>query len=193
MTQSPDKYHFLLRNLLKGLLFFAVFILAFMFLKKGVGAENLQLPDWVMSNPIFVFGVFTLSELLFGIITPEFFMLWGLQYNSNIAYVAIISTLLLISYGAGWLNYWLGRRFRNIAQVRWFISRRMKKSSRYLRQYGDFLVLVAAVTPLPYAATCFLVGSANYRQRNFLIYSLYRIARFALYGAFVWFFLAENK
>jgi membrane protein YqaA with SNARE-associated domain len=57
-----------------------------------------------------------------------------------------------------------------------------------LKRYGAFLVLVAAVTPIPYSATCMLAGSVNLPFRQFLLIGIARIVRFAAYGYLVWAF-----
>ena len=54
----------------------------------------------------------------------------------------------------------------------------------------DLLVVVGAVTPVPYSATCMLAGSVKYPFNTFLLICITRIIRFAFYGWMVWTFPA---
>ena len=56
----------------------------------------------------------------------------------------------------------------------------------FFRRFGGFLIFVAAVTPLPYSAVCLLVGSVNFKFRNFLLISSTRFLRFAVYSYILW-------
>ena len=46
--------------------------------------------------------------------------------------------------------------------------------------------VVAAITPLPFSATCAVVGAVGFDRKRYLIYSLARFIRYAIYGFFIW-------
>lgn len=182
--ENESKYQFLLRNIFRGLLVLGLFIAAFVLFKKYVGVDY-QL--WFQQlNVGLVFTVYALSELFFGIITPEIFMAWGLEQGDYVTYIKIIIALMLISYSAGYINYRTGRHFRQLSIVRWFIQKRMGKYRIYLNKFGGFLLIVASTTPLPYAAICLLVGTLHFPQQKFLLFTLTRLLRFTVYGFIVW-------
>ncbi|MBI1185536.1 hypothetical protein GC194_14795 [bacterium] len=180
--QEENKLSFLLKYLTRGLLILSLFILAFLAFKQFNGINYLTWLEPVYSKPALVFAIYTFSEVFFGLITPEIFMAWGLNQGGTTHYILILLALMLISYGAGWLNYLVGLRFRKLPIVRWFLVKRMKKYVVYLKQYGGFLLVVAAVTPLPYAAICLLSGATNYPMKKFLLYTTFRLLRYTLYG-----------
>ena len=182
--ENESKYQFLLRNIIRGLLVLSLFIGAFLLFKKFAGTDY---QVWFQQlNPGLVFTVYALSELFFGIITPEIFMAWGLEQGDYKDYIKILIALMFISYLAGYLNYWAGRLFRQVAIVRWFIQKRMGKYRTYLNKFGGFLLIVASTTPLPYAAICLLVGTLHFPQQKFLLFTLTRLLRFTVYGFIVW-------
>ena len=183
---ADERSSFLLKNLLTGFLILGLFIIAFILFKKFGGVDYLVWLEPLYSRPPLVLLIYSLSEIFFGIITPEIFMAWGLSVGDNLTYASIITLLMLISYGAGWLNYWAGRTFRRVPIVRLFLLKRMKTYTSYLNRFGGFLLIVASTTPLPYAAICLLVGSVNFSHRKFLLYTLTRLLRFAVYGYIVW-------
>ncbi|MGB0431494.1 MAG: VTT domain-containing protein [Bacteroidia bacterium] len=183
-NQSENKYHFLIRNVGKGLLILALFVVAFILFKKFAGNDY---KIWFSElNPLLVFTIYSFSEIFFGIITPEIFMAWGIEQGGVKTYIKILIGLMLISYAAGYLNYWAGRFFRKLPIVRWFVMKRMYKYTKYLNQFGGFLLIVASTTPLPFAAICLLVGTASFSHKKFLLFTLFRLARFSIYGYIVW-------
>lgn len=184
--QKPTKTQFLLKNLLRGALILGLFIVAFVLFKKYGGVDYFTWLEPVYSKPFLVFLIYTLSEIFFGLIAPEIFMGWGLNLGDGFTYILIVTALMWISYGAGWLNFIVGKRFRRVGFVQKRIHQKLGKYMGYMRSYGGFLIIVAAVTPLPFAAICLLVGSANYPPKKFMWYSSFRLVRFIVYGYLVW-------
>lgn len=179
---------FLFRNLAKGLIWFAIIITAFILL-EGYIQENFRSHiDDIRANPGLLYGIYTLSEIVFGILPPELFMMiWILDDIDLTGFVINLSILTIISYGAGVLGYYIGKFFSKTP----FYQNRIRE--KYLKQYetslkrfGGYLVFVGAVTPLPFSATCMLAGSVNMNFKYFLLICISRVFRFAAYGSLVW-------
>ncbi|MCB0736759.1 MAG: VTT domain-containing protein [Bacteroidetes bacterium] len=183
---NEGKYQFLFKNLLRGTLFLGAFVVAFLLFENYGGLNYIQWLEPIYTNSLLMYAIYSASELFFGIIPPEVFMAWGLNQGSALTYVSIVALLGVISYVAGWLNYWLGRGFRGIERFDHYFKKRLKKRQEQLNRYGGFLIIVAAVTPVPFAAVCLLMGLSRYSYRLFLLYTLFRLLRFAAYGYVVW-------
>ena len=183
---SKERYHFLYRNLLKGLAWFAVLILAYIVLKDRVEIHPESWVGQVADNPVAVYLIFTASEIIIGIIPPEVFMAWAAQSGDLNIYILEITIFALISYGAGVLGYWIGRLFNTAVIYRSARKKFFRQYETFFLRFGGFLVFVAAVTPLPYSAVCMLVGSAKYKFRYFLLISLARFLRFGVYSYLLW-------
>ena len=189
MDQNPieeNKTSFLLKNLAKGIGILILLLIAFLLFKKYGGSDYFTWLEPIYSRPVLVYTTYAIAEVFFGLLPPELFMAWGLEQGDNTTYILIVSFLALISYGAGWFNFILGRNFRKLVIVRFLITKYLKKYIVYLDKYGGFLLIVAAVTPLPYTAICLLVGTLKYSPKKFFLYTLSRIARFAVYATLVW-------
>jgi membrane protein YqaA with SNARE-associated domain len=192
MQLQEEETHssFLFRNLFKGLLWFAVIITAFIFM-EGYIQENFKTHiDDIRANPGILYGVYTLSEIIFGILPPELFMMiWILDNIDLTGFIVNLSILTIISYGAGVLGYYIGKNFSktNLYQTR-IREKYLKQYEGKLKKFGGYLVFVGAVTPVPFSATCMLAGSVNMNFRNFLLICITRIVRFAAYGWMVWTF-----
>jgi membrane protein DedA with SNARE-associated domain len=186
MAISP-RIKFLLSNGLKGLIWLSVLIGAYLLFEEIVISKN---PDvWVQrfySQPEIIYLVYFFSELFFGILPPELFMIWALNKGGLFQYVIHVTFFGMVSYALGYLNFLVGQFIYKRVIFRYIRRRFFKVSWPQLRKYGLFLIVVAALTPLPWAAVCLLVGSAGYPTKNFLIYALSRIFRFAVYGLIIY-------
>ena len=185
METEESKASFLLRNLAKGLAWFAVIILAYILVQKELGVYREQI-NRVGDNMPLLLSIFTVSEIVFGILPPEIFMLIWKTKGILSVYITNLVILTLISYAAGVLGYFIGRYFAKTAIYQKIHTRYLAEYDHKLRRFGGFLVVVGAVTPVPFSATCMLAGSVNLPLKHFLLLTISRIVRFAFYGALVW-------
>ncbi len=182
-----DRYRFFIKNLAKGLLWLTVIVFSFVLLQhyvpEGYFRELLQ-PMY--DRPVLLYLIYTASEIFFGIIPPELFMIWASKLGSVFLYVEAVFLLALISYGAGFVGYYFGRFLSTTISFRYVRRRYFEKYQAYLHKYGFFLLIVASLTPLPFSAICMLVGSAKYPVKKFMYYTLFRFLRYALYSIIIW-------
>jgi membrane protein DedA with SNARE-associated domain len=94
--------------------------------------------------------------------------------------------LTLISYGAGLIAFFFGRYLHNTRLYRYLRDRYLQKSEILLQEYGLYLILVAALTPVPFSGVAMLVGSVHYPVKNYIYWSLSRFAKFALSAYVIW-------
>ncbi len=187
--QEESRSSFLLKNLLRGILWFAVIITAFILAEEYIRSAFERDIEAIQDKPIILFMVFFASEVIFGLIPPEFFMLlWILHKISLSGYILNLVVLTILSYLAGVIGYLIGSNFSRTGLYKKLYVRYLLQYEQQLRRYGAFLVLVAAVTPIPYSATCMLAGSVNLPFKQFLLIGIARIIRFAAYGYLVWAF-----
>lgn len=190
--QEEEETHsgFLIRNLLRGLVFFFVIIVAFYFLEEFIQENFKSHIGEIRANPGVLYGLFTLSEIVFGIVPPELFMMiWILDDIEVTGFVINLSILTVISYGAGVLGYYIGRNFSKTPFYQNRIREKyLKQYENKLKKFGGYLVFVGAVTPVPFSAMCMLAGSVNMNFKNFFLICISRVLRFAVYGWMVWSF-----
>lgn len=188
-TEEETKSGFLFKNLAKGLLWFAVIITAFILLEDYIQDNFKTYIEQLYDNLLLFYGLFTLSEIIFGLIPPEFFMyVYKLKNLSLYHYIVDLSALTIISYAAGILGYYIGRNFSKTAIFESVSKKYLSQYQNQLRKYGGYLIFVGAVTPIPFSAMCMLAGSVDFPAKSFLLISITRIFRFALYGWMVWTF-----
>jgi membrane protein YqaA with SNARE-associated domain len=183
--ETPSSFFF--KNLLKGLAWFAVIITAYILVQSELEVYEAQI-NKVGDNMPLLLSIFTLSEVIFGIIPPEIFMLIWQTKGVMSEYIINLTVLTLISYGAGVIGYFLGYYFSKASVFKGVYNKYLKPLEYSLKKYGGLLVVVGAVTPVPYSATCMLAGSVGYSFKTFLLLCITRIIRFAFYGWMVWSF-----
>lgn len=186
MEKKPilnDKTLFLIRNILKGFLYLAVLIVIF-FLIKSYFSEHERM-EWfgrIYDNVLLVMSVFVASEILFGIIPPEVFMLWSLQTGLIGSYFTSIGLLSIISYLAGFTNFTIGVFAKDKRKILNSRKKIVQKYRMLFQKYGTHLIIVACVSPLPFSAISLLAGAGGMDKAKYLLYSLLRIVRFFVYA-----------
>lgn len=177
---------FFMRNFLKGLIWLIVIVAIFIGLKKLkiFDFESFLLPFY--EKPVIIYLIFLISEVLIGIIPPEFFMIWATHYKKFLIYFSIILLLATISYIAGIIGYYIGRYLNTTLFFRYIKRRFLKKLDKYLNEFGMYLIILSAMTPFPFSGTSMLIGSSGFSFKKYLVFSLSRYIRFIIYSIFVW-------
>lgn len=178
------KTWFFVKNLLKGLLGLAIIVIAYSLLQRYTEVDKFI--DYLGNWPVMVYLVFITSEVVFGIIPPELFMIWSLNNGLFDSYVLDVALLSAISYLAGILGYQIGKYMLGFSWTASFMNRYVHRYKNLLNRYGGFLIFVGAVTPVPFSAICMLMGGTQYPFNRFLLISLARFLRYAIYAWVIW-------
>ncbi|MBV6647654.1 MAG: VTT domain-containing protein [Cyclobacteriaceae bacterium] len=184
--RPSDKTRFLIRNLIKGLIWLVILVGLYLYAKKHLDFSFEQWLGPVYEQPSVIYSIFLGSEVIFGIIPPELFMFWSLRNGDVLLYIQNILALSALSYVAGLIGYYIGSHF-NRTQLYVAMKRNVfGKFEKHFNNYGGFLVVVAALTPIPFSGICMLVGAVNYSFRRFVWISMMRFVRFFAYAIIIW-------
>lgn len=186
MLKINDKWTFLINNLLKGIFWLVFILVVFILIKNEIDMKSSSVIDSIQDKPILVLLVYIFSEVAFGIIPPEFFMIWSLQYTDPLQYGFIVLLLAVISYMAGVLGYWIGVFFNKTKWYKYLHEKFLYKYQGAVNRFGIYLIAVASMTPIPFSAICMIVGSARFPFRKLLLYGCIRFLRFGIYSFLIW-------
>jgi membrane protein YqaA with SNARE-associated domain len=186
MDQQEKKSTFFFRNLTKGLIWLAVIVALFVFTKHNVDKNLLHKFEPLFDHTKLILLIFAVSEIIIGIIPPEFFLIWSLRSGDLQIYIFWVIILTLMSYFAGLMAYFFGRYLHNTRLYRYLKDRYLQKSELLLQEYGLYLILVAALTPVPFSGVAMLVGSVHYPVKKYIFWSVSRFAKFALSAYVIW-------
>lgn len=187
MAESDQQRRsFFLRNLTKGLIWLAAIVALFVLSKYNVNKDLLLRFEPLFENTPLILLLFSLSEVIIGIIPPELFLIWALRSGLSETYIFWVVILTILSYCAGLVAYLFGRYLHNTRFYRYLYDRYLYKSEKYLHQYGLYLILVAALTPIPFSGVAMLVGSVHYPPKSYVLWSLTRFFKFAFSAYVIW-------
>lgn len=186
MKLSP-RIQFLIRNGLKGFAWMLL-LLAVYFLFKEILVSN-NLDSWIehfYTKPQIIYLIYFSSEFFFGIIPPELFMIWAFHKGGVLHYFMNVGFFAVVSYAMGYITFLIGQFLYKKSSFLYIRNKFFKDSMPLLKKYGLFLIIVAALTPVPWSAVSLLVGSAGYSSKKYLKYALFRLLRFAIYGYIIY-------
>lgn len=184
--KTTHKTTFLFKNLAKGILWLGALILGYGIIQKYFGFDLKVFLGPLYEYTTVIYFIFLVSEIIFGIIPPEIFMFWAAIKNLLQLYLQHVIALMFISYFSGIIGYLIGRKFSDSKFYRLLRIKRLGKFEKYFNQFGGFLVVVAALTPIPFSGICMLAGSVKYDFKKFIWISMSRFIRFIVYAAIVW-------
>jgi len=184
--KAGEKSRFFLKYLARGLAWLIVLVAAFIVIRKNIDINFLLWLEPFFENTILIFSIYILSELIFGIIPPELFMMWALRAGSLTDYAFIVFLFAIISYISGIVGFLFGSYLNKTILFRYIRRRFLGRYHSALQKFGFFMILVAAITPLPFSAISMLVGSLHYPLSKYLWWASARFIRFFVYALIIW-------
>jgi len=129
-----------------------------------------------------VYTVFLLSESVLGLLPPDFFILWAKNLSSP--WISLLG-LAVLSYIGGQVSFQLGRWINHIPHFHAWIHRKYEKSIEQFQKFGALVIVLGAMTPLPFSPISIISGSLEYSRKRYSLLALSRILRFFIYGYFL--------
>lgn len=121
-----------------------------------------------------------ISDSLPAFMIPDAFLVFGVAGKLGDFEVILFSFIGSLIGGSN--SYAIGRYLiPKFERGRHLIKKHEEQLLPYLHKYGMWAVVIAATTPLPYSWMSILVGSFKMSYSKFLLCSLTRLPRFAVY------------
>src|SRR5690554_4781935 len=150
-----SRMRFLMKNGLSGIAWLAVLLAAYLSFEKFVMAKDPELwMETFYARPGMVYLIYLASEFFFGLFPPEIFMIWAVKKADVSHYILNLAFFGITSYLLGYVTFLIGRFLHKRVTFRFIRIRFLKTLWPQLKKYGIFLIVVAALTPLPWSATC---------------------------------------
>jgi membrane protein DedA with SNARE-associated domain len=186
LRRNKVRLYFFIKNFIRGILFFAVAIVFYKVTFSYLDLSGLkeQIPFDLPST--FVFILFFMSEVILGVIPPELFMIWAISSKPLSSYFIYVISFSVISYIAGFVAFLFGKYLHKTWLYEFMRKNIIGKYERKINSYGWLVIVVAAITPLPFSATCAVIGAIGFKRNKYLFYSMARFIRYAIYGFFIW-------
>ena len=186
LRRNKVRLFFFFKNFIRGLLFFAIALGFYKVSFSYLDLSSLKNQISIDFPSFFVFTLFFMSEVILGIIPPELFMIWAISSKPLGSYLFYVVTFSFLSYIAGFTAFLFGKYLHNTWLYEFMKKNIIGKYERKISAFGWLVIVVAAITPLPFSATCAVVGAVGFDRRKYLFYSSARFLRYAIYGFFIW-------
>lgn len=188
MTDTAKEFRqFFTRNFFQGLLGFVLILVAFIVFQNFIKDHY---EEWVLpirDKPLIVYSIFYLNELVLGLIPPEFFMFLHVQ-DPPVTFWKFVTIMTVLSYAGGISAYYFGKATQRSRFMRVIlVSPRFRPWRTRYNKFGGVLILIAAVTPVPFALTSLISGALNYSFKSYLKYAFVRFLRFYPYAYAVYY------
>ncbi len=176
-------YDFLKELFIKTGIALGIFVLIFVAFDRFI-FDTQDLLHLVVTNcsSWIVFSVFFTSEIIMGLVPPEFFIAWG---ASTVNPWLIMFLLASVSYLAGVVMYLFGNLMLRLPSVKKYIDRKLSKHIVNLRKWGGFFIFIGAIFPVPHAAVSFTSGVIKFNFKRYLAWALFRYLRFFIFAFLV--------
>lgn len=173
-------YSFLKNTALKGGTVTIIFVSILVLLEIFLVDFNTILNNLVeLYSPQIIFTFFLISETFLGLVPPEIFIAWASKSAVPWLFLFFLATL---SYLGGVVSYFLGNRMNLLTPVKNHIENKIQKHIVNLRKWGGIFVFLGAISPIPHSIVSLASGLIKYNFKQYLLWSLFRYLRFAIYG-----------
>ncbi len=160
-----------------------ILILIYLLVKNFIPTTAGDLFGTMTEKHILMFMLLFLSESFLGVLPPDFFIMWTLECGDCILY---LTTIAVLSYFGGMIAYHVGKLIRRYPLVKEFLRKKMIRYSDRIDRWGGIVILLAALTPIPFSPVSMLAGSLNYPFNKYVVFASARIIRFFVYALIFW-------
>ena len=181
--RNASRLQYTMQYVFRTVLSLAAIVVLFVVIKKFIPASMADLFLPLTNNATLLFSVFFVSESFLGLLFPDLFIIWAVEEATPILYVFLLGGL---SYFGGIISYWIGDLLGKYRFFERLVKYVRSKYAHRIQKWGVFFVVLAALTPIPFSPVSMLYGSMKLPFKDFAIYSLARIIRFAIYGYIFW-------
>lgn len=173
-------YSFLKSTTYKGGTTIAIFVALLLGLEYFFFDFDVLLNNLVEAyTPQVIFTVFLISETVLGLVPPEIFIAWASKSVTPWSFLFILASM---SYIGGVISYFIGTRLFLIPSVKNHIENKIAKHIDNLRKWGSVFVVLGAISPIPHSLVSLASGLIQYNFKHYLLWSLFRFARFIIYA-----------
>ncbi|MDA3880069.1 MAG: hypothetical protein PF436_06755 [Prolixibacteraceae bacterium] len=182
-----EKKHFVLKYALHALLSLVVLFCLVVLFKKLYFDHNPQYwLEMFYGNSLAVHLIYVGSEVFFGLFPPELFIVWSFNVGNLTSYIIDIIFFAAVSLGAGHLAFWIGRLLTKKVGKRIRQKKFVAKHLPTIKKFGGLIILISAMTPLPWATISLIMGIIEYKYRYYTLFAFARILRFAINGFLIY-------
>ena len=180
---NPELKKLLRQHLARGLIFLFALVAIILILALIFEPQLRTLAHW-LTDQFGILGIAILvfcSDLFISPIPPDaalFFVGKSDLHQSWFLYVPLLGLVSTLAGVCGWL---IGQRLKHLKIVNKFLASLGDEYHDAIKRFGFWMVVLGALTPLPFSLTCWLAGIFKLPLQSFVVAALFRVPRFVIY------------
>jgi len=182
--RRKGSYQYIGKNFIKLIISILIIGLALFLVNKYlIDIDALMEEHIAHLNPLQIFGVFFLSESILGLLPPDLFIIWTKSLANEWWMVGVLAAL---SYLGGQVSFQIGRWINHIPSFHSWVHKKYESSLEQFQKFGALVIVLGALTPLPFSPISILSGSLEYSRKRYSILALSRFVRFFIYASLLY-------
>ena len=181
--ENPELKKIFRKHLIRGGIFLFILIALIFFLGLSFKPQIESMAEWVSNKFGFIgmgLSVF-IADMILSPIPPDLALyIIGRSHMHN-QWLLWVPLLGLVSTAAGFCGWLIGRKLLKLKVFRRVITNFGRENRKSIKRYGFWMVVIGALTPLPFSLTCWLAGIFKLPLETFAVAALFRVPRFVLY------------
>lgn len=179
--RRKGSYQFIQQNFIKLIVSILIFGLALFLLNHYViDIDALMTEHIAHLGQIQVLSLFFFSESFLGLAPPDLFILWT---KSQADPWFVVFWLSVLSYLGGQVSFLIGRWINHIPRFHQWVHQKYENSLKQFQKFGALVIVLGALTPLPFSPISIISGSLEYSWARYSILALSRFSRFFIYAS----------
>lgn len=180
---NPELKKLFRKHIIRGTIFLFILIGFIFLLALSLEPQLREVAEWLRTN----FGIWGLgaivffADLIISPIPPDVVLFIISKSSLHQSWFILVPFFGVISTVAGVCGWLIGQRLQHISFVKRFIQYFGDEHRASIQRFGFWMVVLGAVTPLPFSVTCWLAGIFKLPFKTFIVACLCRIPRFLLY------------
>lgn len=185
MFNDPEYNRFVMKSTIRGLIYFTAMVGLFFIINLWMPENWKAILDPITKNPKLVYLVFFASETFFGIIPPEFFIMWAVKSTLD-TYILKVLLFSILSFTGALIAFFVGKKIKNGGLYDKLLQSRFSKYVGYYHRYGGVIIILSALTPLPFATISLISATLGFKFTKYCLFASLRFIRFVIYGYVFW-------
>ncbi len=185
MLKDPEYKRFVIKNSIRGIVYFGFMLGLFIAIKVWIPENWNALLKPISQHPNLVFLVFFLSETFFGIIPPEFFVMWAVNSTLTV-FISKVALFSILSFTGAFIAFFVGNKIKDGGLYEKLLQSRFSKYVGYYQRYGGVIIILSSLTPLPFATISLISATLGFGFKKYCLFALPRFLRFIIYGFVFW-------
>lgn len=113
--------------------------------------------------------------------------MWSASFTSSpLIYSFMVFMMAVISVIGASIMFFVGTKIHNSALHDKLLEGRWNKYVEMYKKWGGALIVISAMTPLPFATISLISASLGFPYLNYAIFASTRFIRFLIYGLIFW-------